>query len=159
MKDIDEQNLERVVSRELKRLPQLQAPETLFHRVMLEVHTRARQPWWQRSWQGWPPAFQATTLLALLLLATGASYWLSATVHELPYEVLEATFLEWAGPMAQLWQLGETLVGAVWLVMRSGGQMFLLYGSLVILSVYAVAIGLGAAVTRALVHRVENGRL
>jgi hypothetical protein len=159
MRDDEKLRLEGLVGRELKRLPDLHAPETLFHRVMLEVHTRARQPWWQRSWHGWPPALQAITLVMLLALATGVSYWLSATLREIPYEILEGTFREWLGPLAQLWALGETLVNAVWLVMKSGGQQVMLYGSLLILAGYGACIGLGAAFARAFLCRAENGRL
>lgn len=159
MKDDDNLRLEAVIGQELKKLPDLQAPETLFHRVMLDVHRRARQRWWQRSWHGWPPALQAVTLILLLGLATGVSYWLSATLREIPYEIVEGTFREWLGPMAQLWELGQTLLSAVWLVMKSGGQQILLYGSLLMLSVYGACIGLGAAVARLMLNRVENGRL
>ena len=159
MNDDDTTSIERVIGRELRKLPDLQAPETLFHRVMLEVHTRARKPWWQRSWHGWPPALQAFSLVGLLGLATGISYLLGAAVREMPYEILEGAFREWLGPLAQLLELGGTLVNAVWLVMKSGGQQILLYGSLLVLIAYGACIGLGAAVARVMLNRAENGRI
>ena len=159
MNDDEQLKLEALIGRELKQLPDLQAPETLFHRVMLEVHTRARQPWWQRSWHGWPPALQAVTLVSLLGLAAAVSYGLGQTLQEIPYEALEGVFYEWLGPLAWIWELGETLMNAVVLVMRSGGQQLLLYGSLMILVVYAACLGLGAAVARAVLSRAGSGRI
>jgi hypothetical protein len=159
MKDDDKLELEALVGRELKKLPDLQAPETLFHRVMLEVHTRARQPWWQRSWHGWPPGLQAATLVALLGLATAVSYGLSQTLQEIPYEALEVAFIEWLGPFARLWELGVTVANAVGLVMRAGGQQVLLYGSMLVLVAYAACLGFGAAVARAVMSRAGNGRI
>lgn len=159
MRDDEQLKLEGLVGRELKRLPDLHAPETLFHRVMLEVHTRARQPWWQRSWHGWPPALQAATLVLLLALATAVSYWLGATLREIPYEIAVDMFREWLGPLAQTWALGETLLKAVRLVMESGGQQVMLYGSLLILAGYGACVGLGAAFARAMVGRPDDGRI
>jgi hypothetical protein len=159
MKTEDNHELEVLIRRELRQLPDLQAPETLFHRVMLEVHSRARQPWWRRSWHGWPPAIQAVTLITLLGLATGVSYVLGLTFQEIPYEALEGVFYEWLGPLARLWELGQTVANAVLLVMKSGGQQIMLYASLCILAIYAACIGLGTAVARAVTNHAEDGRV
>jgi hypothetical protein len=159
MNDEDKLKLEALIGRELRNLPDLQAPETLFHRVMLEVHTRAREPWWRRSWQGWPPGLQAVTLVALLGLAAVLSYGLGQTLQEIPYEALEGTFYEWLGPLARLWELGGTVMNATGLVMKAGGQQVLLYGSMLILVAYAFCLGLGAAVARAVMSRAGNGRI
>ena len=153
MKENDKLELEALLRKELRQLPDLQAPETLFHRIMLEVHSRDRRPWWRRSWHGWPPPLQAATLVVLLGLATAASFLLGQTLQELPYEALEGVFYEWLGPLAQLWEVGGTLLNAVLLVMKSGGQQIMLYGSLFVLAVYVTCIGLGAAFARAVLNR------
>ncbi len=157
----DELKWESWLRQELKQLPDLQAPETLFHRVMLEVHTRARQPWWRRSWHGWPPALQSAVLVLLLGLATGFSYFLGKALQELPYEVLHGLVYEWLGPFAQLSDLCVTLWNALLLVMKSGGQQIMLYGSLFILALCGACIGLGTAIAKGVMNRPveENGRL
>lgn len=153
MKEPDEVELEALVRRELKQLPDLQAPETLFHRVMLQVYSGVRQPWWKRSWHGWPPAVQAITLVSLLGLATGASLLLRQTLQEIPYEAMESVFQEWLGPLARTFELAGTLLNAVVLVMRSGGQQLLVFVSLSILAIYAAFIGLGTACARVVLSR------
>jgi len=50
MNEQNEKQLEQLVHRELRKLPELPAPETLVHRVMLAVHAKEHRPWWQRSW-------------------------------------------------------------------------------------------------------------
>jgi hypothetical protein len=153
MKEPDEIELESLMRREFRQLPDLQAPETLFHRVMLQVYSRARQPWWKRSWHGWPPAVQAITLVFLLGLATAASFLLRQTLLEIPYEAMESVFWEWLGPLARFFELAGTVLNALILVMRSGGQQILIFVSLSILAIYAVFIGLGTACARVVLSR------
>src|SRR5882672_6398337 len=77
----DENNrkqLERVIHRELRTLPDLKAPETLVHRVMLAVHARERAVWWQRPWLTWPFGIQLCSLVVLLVSAGLVSYLVGA---------------------------------------------------------------------------------
>ena len=68
--DYDKQ-LEAAVSRELKALPELSAPTVLASRVMMAIGQRARVPWYRRSWQTWPVALQAASLVVLMALFGG----------------------------------------------------------------------------------------
>jgi hypothetical protein len=63
--------LEAAISRELKALPELTAPAVLANRVMATLEQRARVPWYRRSWQTWPVAMQAASLVVLLALFGG----------------------------------------------------------------------------------------
>src|SRR5262245_29328046 len=64
-------DLERLVERELKRLPAPRAPETLLPRVMLAVQSaRAAQPP-VREWMTWPVSWQMASLAAVALIAIG----------------------------------------------------------------------------------------
>jgi len=65
------QQLEAAISRELKALPELAAPGSLASRVMAAIEQRARVPWYRRSWQTWPVALQAASLMVLLALFGG----------------------------------------------------------------------------------------
>jgi hypothetical protein len=71
--DYDNQ-LEAAINRELKALPELAAPGALAGRVMAAIEQRARVPWYQRSWQTWPVALQASSLVVLLALFGGLCF-------------------------------------------------------------------------------------
>jgi hypothetical protein len=67
---MDFQDLERLVDRELKRLPAPRAPETLLPRVMLAVRAgRAEAP--APDWMTWPLSWQVASLAAVVLIAIG----------------------------------------------------------------------------------------
>ena len=66
-----EKRLEVEINRELKALQELAAPPALANRVMAAIGQRARVPWYRRSWQTWPAAWQAASLAVLLALFGG----------------------------------------------------------------------------------------
>ena len=53
-RDQTEEKLERLVSQVLRDQPLRQAPASLEARVLGELATRARQPWWRRGVASWP---------------------------------------------------------------------------------------------------------
>src|SRR5262245_27432426 len=71
---MDEFDLERLVNRELKRLPLSRAPRTLLPRVMAAVVAPRVLPWYSRPWLTWPGYLQV--LSAALLVALGWGGWL-----------------------------------------------------------------------------------
>ena len=69
---MDELDLERLVDRELKRLPTPRAPRSLMARVMTAVVAPRPQPWYARPWLAWPRALQVLSVAAFVGVATGA---------------------------------------------------------------------------------------
>ena len=63
-------DLETLVDREFRRLPQQQAPRTLLPRVLLSVQEWTLRPWYSRAWFTWPLAWQAVTVAALIALTS-----------------------------------------------------------------------------------------
>jgi len=63
-----ERRLEEAVDRDLKCLPELRAPNTLMFRVMKVIEARLGLPWYRQSWQMWPVALQAVSLVVLLAI-------------------------------------------------------------------------------------------
>ena len=63
-----DQKLAELIQRELRELPEIQAPRTLMPRVLAAIQHQARKPWWQRPWTAWPVGFQCATLMALFFL-------------------------------------------------------------------------------------------
>ena len=69
MNDFD---LERIVDRELKRLPAPRAPRSLAPRVMAAVAVSRSAAWYARPWLLWPVWMQAVSVIAFAGLAAGA---------------------------------------------------------------------------------------
>jgi len=80
--------LEAALDSALARLTTMRAPETLLPRVMAATHGLAARPWYARTWDTWPIAYQrmsvAVCLLALaamtLTMPLGIGTWLEAIV-------------------------------------------------------------------------------
>jgi len=64
-------DLERLVDRELSKLPAPRAPRTLLPRVMAAVDAAARRPWYTRAWFTWPVGWQIASVTAAIVLLTG----------------------------------------------------------------------------------------
>lgn len=76
----EREQLERALDRELKRLPEIAAPEALTRRVMDRVRAMDAVAWWRRSWFEWPPALRGATaaLAAGWLIGLGLLDWRAA---------------------------------------------------------------------------------
>jgi hypothetical protein len=70
---IDPAELERLTDRALSRLPPPTAPRALLPRVMAAVEIAARRPWYARAWRTWPPAWQAASAAAVLVVVAVAA--------------------------------------------------------------------------------------
>jgi hypothetical protein len=64
-------DLERLLDRELQRLPAPRAPETLLPRVMAAVDAAARRPWYTQAWFTWPVGWQVASIAVAVIALTG----------------------------------------------------------------------------------------
>ena len=140
--------LEAAISRELKALPELTAPAVLANRVMAALEQRARVPWYRRSWQTWPMALQAVSLVVLLALFGGlclGGWQLSQA---------EATTLalhrvgEWFSGLSMIGNTFNVLVSAAVLVVKKLGTGFIVTCLVAAGIGYAVCVGLGTVYFR-----------
>jgi hypothetical protein len=69
---VDDLDLERLVDRELKRLPAPRAPRTLMPRVMAATAGKRPLAWYSRPWLEWPMALQLVSVVVAGVLAAGA---------------------------------------------------------------------------------------
>ena len=153
MNEQDEKQLEQLVHRELRKLPELLAPETLVHRVMLAVHAKEREPWWQRPWLTWPRPVQVISSALCVATVTalvyfGAGVWQAAGIGN-PLDKV----WQWAGSLTPLWDWLMTLVNAVVLVLQKVGQQYLLIGLGVAATMYLMCVAAGTACYRLAFHR------
>ena len=77
---MDPADLERLIDRELRKLPAPRAPRTLLPRVMAAVQESARRPWYSRAWMTWPIGWQVASV-CLLFAALGGAVALLPTVQ------------------------------------------------------------------------------
>jgi hypothetical protein len=152
--------LERLIDDELKRLPPVQAPDSLLERVKIAIEEERGKPWWQKPWTAWPRAVQSFFIASLFALggslvyalshaSSGASAeWISAKMAA-PYAVLDTAF-----------NVFVTLFNAFLLLLQTtaGSWLIAVVASVAIL--YAASVALGVAWFRvALSRRSFNFKL
>ena len=70
---MDPVDLERLIARELRNLPEPRAPRSLLPRIMAAAQEMAERPWYQRAWLTWPLAWQIASAALLIGLVTGGA--------------------------------------------------------------------------------------
>jgi hypothetical protein len=143
-----DKQLELAVSRELKALPELTAPVSVANRVMTAIARRATVPWYRRSWETWPVAWQTVSLATMLALFGGlclAGWELSRTET-----VLQAMHRagQWFSGLNSIGNTLDILVGAAALVVKKLGTTFIIACLVAAGLGYAIFLGLGTACFR-----------
>jgi len=143
-----DQQLERAISRELKALPELAAPEALADRVLASIGRRLEIPWYRRPWENWPLVVRLASLALMLALFAGlcvAGWFLPQT------EVIRLTG-HWAGEwLSGFNTIGNTvniLVESAGLVMKKLGAPFIVAVLTAAALSCAMFLGLGAVCFR-----------
>lgn len=145
----DNKRLAEWTDRQLRALPDLEAPDGFLERVMEAVRERSTRRWWQHSWQGWPAGWQAAALLGLLVMAGCVSY-AGALALEGAWGLGADLVLDaWLEPLVG----GLELFGTAWraglLVFKAWGHQVLMLGLILGIGLYALLAGfmaLGARV-------------
>lgn len=143
-----EQQLEAEISRELKNLPELKAPESLMTRVMATLEARSFNPRPERAWQTWPAVLRWASLVLLLAVFGGlcfAGWKLSQTaIVALVWDRVGS----WFSAVGALGHTLDVLCGSAVLVLKHLGTGFII-ACLVALGLgYAMCLGLGAVYAR-----------
>jgi hypothetical protein len=153
MQDEKEKQLEELIHRELRRLPEVPASATLVHRVMLAIHERAKQPWWKRSWLAWPFGIQLISLVLLLASAGLVSYLLGAAWDGVNMTSIAQRVAESFAWLKPVWQVVAALLSAVLLLARTLGHQALLIGAAVVIFAYLTFVGLGTVCVRVALNK------
>ena len=153
MEPVNEDMIEELIDRELRKLPDLAAPPTLVHRVMLAVHADAEKPWWGKSWFYWPRPVQFLSLAALVMLAGLSAYVAGAAWEGLGVSSLPTVAREWLASWAGVWELLAGLFNTAAVLLRVGGKEILLFGAILGLFYYAACVGLGTLCYRVAFRR------
>ena len=143
-----DQPLEQAVSRELKALPELAAPDSLTDRVLAAIERRLAAPWYRRSWEAWPVTVRLASFALMLALFGG----LCLAGWELPQtELIRQTAHragEWLSGFNTLGSTLHILVESAGLVMKKLGAPFIVAVLLAAGLGYAMFLGLGTVCFR-----------
>lgn len=143
-----ERELELEIDRELKRLPELEAPAGLSRRVLLAIAQRRAPRWYNQPWQNWPVALRCAALAVLSLLFGGlcvASWQLTkAAGVTVALEEVGGLF----SGLVTIWNIIAVLAGAVVMVVKHLGTGFMAGCALLAALCYALCLGLGTAYFR-----------
>lgn len=154
-----DQQLEQMISRELKSLPELDAPDSLTDRVLAAIGRRVEVPWYRRSWEAWPVALRLASLALMLALFGG----LCLAGWEMPHtEVIRQTAHragEWLSGFNTIGSTLHILVESVGLVMNKLGAPFIVAALLTAGLGYAVFLGLGTVCFRLVYAKNSSSHL
>lgn len=143
MKQPSESDLEALIDRELRKLPELQAPASLVPRVMSVLERQARRPWWQRAWWEWPGLARwaaSAVALAVLLICCG----LPVLIGLMPGAGFGQASA-WLHPGWQVWDHYQPLGKAMWTLGRSlATTPVMVAAACVSVGLYMLCIGVGS---------------
>ena len=143
-----EKQLEAEIERELKGLPELQAPETLMARVMARIEHPVAVPWYRRAWPSWPLPVQIAALAVLLAVLGGACYgaWEFTGSAELAV-ALQKVGRMFSGVTA-IWSAISAVCGTLVLAIKQLGTGILTAILALVLLAWMACFGLGTVYVR-----------
>jgi hypothetical protein len=143
-----EKDLEGQIDRLLKRLPELRAPESLAAHVMTALHQKQCLAWHRKPWQSWPLPLRVLSLAILL----GSFGGLCFTAWHLTRAAGFTTAVQEVGNLFSgvigLWNALNTLLAALFLIVKQLGIGFIVGALLALGIVYAAFFGLGTIYLR-----------
>jgi hypothetical protein len=135
-----DQNLERVIHQELRKLPPVKPPELLSLRVLATVRAHQALPWWRKSIWHWPNAVRTVFLIILagLVAAITSSTWWAPEVAA-----------NYSGPLSFVATLGNACL-VLW---KTNLQNVVLFGLVFIAMLYLLCLGAGTIFVQLAVRR------
>lgn len=153
MDNTPQETLEQLIHRELSKLPERRAPETLIPRVFEQIQARQRKHWWRKPWTEWPTRIQMASLPIMFALAVGAV----AGFRVIGLALLGEPNLQMAPGVLTLfaaaWEVVAAMGNAMLVLSRAVTHEWLLLGLFLPLTMYLVCVGLGTLCYRVAVQR------
>lgn len=156
MRPTPESELEQVIDRELRSLPELQAPGHLVTDVMRALREREARPWWRREYAAWPWAARAAFLLGTGSLSAVMLYFAWGLGAGLSLGALSAEAQEVAHELNPVGGALGALGGAAAALARvaMGNSSFLWVGAGLLAACYLTTFALGTACYRLVSRRI-----
>jgi hypothetical protein len=140
--------LEAEISRELKDLPPLRAPDSLVPRVLAALERRSVAPSYRRSWQMWPASLQWASLLVLLILFGGLCFagWKLSQMEAVTVSMQRVG--NWFSGFSAIGGTLSVLWSSAVLILKHLGAGFMIACLTALGLGYAVCLGLGTIYVR-----------
>ena len=143
MEQTPPKTLEELIQRELSKLPERTAPESLITRVVTQIQARQNKRWWQRPWTQWPVGLQLASWPLLIGSMAAAVFALSVGWRLLAVRAALESLSEQLDSFSVVWDVLGALGNAGWILARAAGQEWLFLALLVPVVMYAACVGLG----------------
>ena len=144
----NDKDLEQLIHRTLRSLPERRAPRTLEHRVFAAIAAHAALPWYRRSFTTWPLAARAGFLALSLSTAYLTARLGSTGIHPVREGLASAS-----NRLEPLQHLGSALLSSANTLVNAIPTPWL-YGSLAAIAfAYISLFGLGATAYRTLIAK------
>lgn len=148
------EDLDRLIHRELRGLPDVAAPRQLGASVMTKLAAREQRVWWRQPWLNWPLPIRLVSMMSSLAFLAVAGWWAldawasaSVAVETVSRSsVLLATLRDWAGALGNS---GEKALSEL-------PRDYLFIGLGVLAGLYLACIGLGTVFFRILFQPREE---
>src|SRR5437868_2603400 len=142
MENDSEMKLGELIHRELMKLPELNAPESLIATVLTRLEER-RRCWWQHPRGAWPVLARIISVPLIVLCIGSFIFGVS--------RALKAEALAWAiakvadllEPLAPAWDFGMALANALLLTLRSIEQHWILLSAAIAFLMYLTCLAVG----------------
>jgi hypothetical protein len=144
----DEKQLETAISRELKALPNLQAPGSLAARVMATIEQRQAVPWYRQAWQYWPLPVRAIATLVLVASFSSLCFLSWQFVQTPDFAAASSRVGSWFGSLGTIWNAFGVLKSALFLAVKSVNPAILIGCGVALALGYAMCLGLGTVYVR-----------
>jgi hypothetical protein len=140
----EQQELEKFIDQQLKKLPEREAPENLVANVLAAITARQDLPWWKQPFTSWPRNTQAILFAFLSLVFAGVVY-----LAWRPAEALSSGALtERVSSFASIGRALETMANCALVVLRLLPWQWLVAFAVVCLAMYAACLATGFALYR-----------
>lgn len=148
-----EELLERLLDRELKRLPLRKAPPTLMPRVLASIRAQAQEHWWQRPLNTWAPWLQILTLITTLVIAGFLAWSMRFGLRSLDLSTLGTGFASVLDRFGFVWTSASVLGNAMLVVVNRIHPILIAATLFLGVVAYASCIGAGTVLYRFVTHK------
>jgi len=142
--ELPDQDLERYIDSQLKRLPERPAPANLVGDVLARIELLQQRPWWQQPFTEWPRFFQSILILSLTALCWGLVTALATPLQHLSWGALYERALEYSWLADWLQGHAHSALGAL----RSVPMTWMLMAGAIVAGMYFACIAGGLALYR-----------
>ena len=144
METPEQNELEKFIHQQLKKLPEREAPDDLVANVFAAISAREDAPWWKQPFSYWPRHPQALLFAALSLVFVAVVYFAWRPAAALSGNAI----VERASSFAWLGRVFETLVHGAFMIFRTVPWQWFVGIAVVLLAMYAACVATGFALYR-----------